>query len=93
MKPLRHLLFALVLLLAQSVALTHAVEHLRVDADTPTHTCALCIAAQGLDAALTGEAPDLVGGTAEFAPPTGVVIPVFSPSAVSPRARAPPAVL
>lgn len=93
MKPLRHLLFALVLLLAQSMALTHAVEHLRIDADTPTHTCALCIAAQGLDAALTGEPPDIAQGIAEFAPPTGAVVPVFSPAAVSPRARAPPSVL
>lgn len=91
MKPLRHLLLALLLLLAQSVALTHAVDHLRIDAETPTHRCTLCIAAQGLDAALTGEPPAIVLGTAEFAPPTGVVVAILATSAVSPRARAPPA--
>jgi len=93
MKPLRHLLFAVFLLLAQSAALAHAVEHLRLDADAPTHSCALCIAAQGLDAALTGEPPAIVPGAAEFAPPTGVALPVLSPSTVSARARAPPSLL
>lgn len=91
MKSLRHLLFAFVLLLAQSVALTHAVEHLRPDADATTHTCTLCLAAQGLDAALASASPVIALAATDFASPAGVAVPVFAPSAVSPRARAPPA--
>jgi hypothetical protein len=91
MKFFRHALFALLLLLAQSGALTHAVEHLRIDVDTPTHTCALCIAAQGLDASLIS-APSAIGVTAaDFAPPSTFTTLIYSPAAISPRARAPPA--
>jgi hypothetical protein len=93
MKFFRHALFALLLLLTQIGALTHAVEHLRSDVDTPTHTCALCIAAQGLDAPLVS-APSAMGATAaDFAPPSTFTALAYSPAAVSPRARAPPAIL
>lgn len=90
MKLFRHAFFAFLLLLTQTGALTHAVEHLHPDADTPPHTCALCIAVQGLDAALASTPPDMALSTADFAAPAGAVIPVFSPSVVVPRARAPP---
>ncbi|MFZ2855796.1 MAG: hypothetical protein WAZ34_16985, partial [Rhodocyclaceae bacterium] len=60
MKLLRHALFAFLLLLAQTGVLTHAVEHLRVDGDTPaSHSCAYCVAAQGLDAPLAAAPPAL----------------------------------
>lgn len=92
MKLARHLLVALLLLLAQGVALTHAVEHLRPDADAPlTHSCALCLAAQGLDAALASAPAALALCAAEFAAPASAALPVYSPPAISPRARAPPA--
>jgi hypothetical protein len=93
MKFFRHALIAFLLLLAQTGALTHAVEHLRTDVDTPTHTCALCIAAQGLDAALVSAPPAVVLLTADFAPPTHVTTAVVPAAAISPRARAPPAIL
>jgi hypothetical protein len=94
MKALRHLLFCMVLLLTQTGALTHALEHLRTDADTSaSHNCALCIAAQGLDAQLIST-PSTVGPmVAAFAPPATVTARIYSPEAVSPRARAPPALL
>ncbi|MFZ4537415.1 hypothetical protein [Propionivibrio sp.] len=93
MKNLRHALFALLLLFAQVGALSHAVEHLRFDdADhSPDHVCALCLAAQNLGATLVSASPCIVLCTADFATPADVNVPVFSPSAVSPRARAPPA--
>lgn len=91
MKLLRHTLFALLLLLAQTGALTHAFEHLRADADaTASHACALCITAQGLDAPFASTPPDSAPSAANFAPPAGVMAPAFSVSPVSPRARAPP---
>jgi len=92
MKLLRHALFALLLLLAQTGALTHAVEHLRPDANTPaTHSCALCIAVQGLDAPLvsTPAMPPLLD--AEHARPCCAIFVSASPAAVPQRARAPPA--
>lgn len=91
MKRLRHLLVAVLLLLAQSGALTHEIEHLRPDADEPaSHVCALCIAAQGLAAPLASLAPCIALSVANFAPPTGEIVAVPIPSTVSPRARAPP---
>jgi hypothetical protein len=93
MKLLRHVLFAVLLLLAQTGALTHAVEHLRTDVDTPTHTCALCIAAQGLDAALVSAPPAAVLLAAGFAPPAHVAVTAVPATAISPRARAPPTIL
>ncbi|MBI4742410.1 MAG: hypothetical protein HY777_12865 [Betaproteobacteria bacterium] len=92
MTPFRHLLFAVLLLLAQSGALTHAVEHLRPDAHAPAnHTCALCIAAQGVDAALVSAPPAIAPRVVKGASHAFVIVPVFPASAVSPRARAPPA--
>ena len=93
MRFFRHALFALLLLLAQTGALTHAVEHLRSDVDTPTHTCALCIAAQGLDAQLISTPATIGATTADFAPPSTFTTLLYSPAAISPRARAPPAIL
>lgn len=92
MKLARQLLVAFLLLLAQTGALTHAVEHLRPDADAPaSHSCALCLAVQGLDAALASTPPDIALPAADFALPAGVAVAFVSPPAVSPRARAPPA--
>lgn len=93
MKFFRHALFALLLLLTQSGALTHAVEHLRTDVDTPTHTCTLCIAAQGLDAQLISTPSTIGAPAADFASPSTFTTLIYSPAAISPRARAPPAVL
>jgi len=91
MKLLRHALFAFLLLLAQSGALTHGVEHLRVDADNPaSHSCAHCIAAQGLDTALVSTASAIAPSTADFSLPARLAVPAFTAAAVSPRARAPP---
>jgi len=91
MKQLRHLLLVVLLLLAQSGALTHALDHLRPDAgEPPSHACALCIAAQGLDVPLASVAPGIALSAANFAPPIGEIVSVTFPSAVSPRARAPP---
>ena len=87
---LRHLLFAILLLLAQSGALTHGVEHLRIDADAPNHTCAQCLAAQGFDTALISLAPALAVSVATFSLPASVVVPSYSSAAPAPRARAPP---
>jgi len=90
-KRLRHLLIAVLLLLAQSGALTHEIDHLHPDADEPaSHVCALCIAAQGLDVPLASVAPGIALSAANFAPPIGEIVSVTFPSAVSPRARAPP---
>lgn len=92
MKFFRHALFALLLLLAQSGALTHAVEHLRSDADAPaSHICTLCIAAQGLDTALVSTAPAITPAAADFPLPVNLAVPVLAAAAISPRARAPPA--
>lgn len=92
MKLLRHALFALLLLLAQSGALTHGVEHLRIDADAPaSHGCTLCIAAHGLDAPLAAATPGIAPSTADFSQPASLAVPVFAAAAISPRARAPPA--
>ena len=92
MKFFRHALLAFLLLIAQSGALTHAAEHLRIDADAPaSHGCSLCLVAQGLDSALASAAPTIALSTADFAPPAGVVLSTFSASAPAPRARAPPA--
>lgn len=92
MKFFRHALLAFLLLLAQSGALTHAVEHLRIDTDTPaSHSCALCLLAQGLDAALASAPPDIALSTVDFTPPAGVALSAFSAPALAPRARAPPA--
>lgn len=91
MKRLRHLLFAVLLLLAQSEALTHALDHLHPDVgDPPSHSCALCVAAQGLDVPLASVAPYFAFSAANFAPPMGESVAVPIPSSVSPRARAPP---
>lgn len=91
MKRLRHLLLVVLLLLAQSGALTHALEHLRPDADeAASHACAQCIAAQGLAAPLASVAPDIAVSAARFAPPAGESVAAPIPNAVSPRARAPP---
>lgn len=91
MKWLRHLLVAFLLLLAQSGALTHEIDHLHPDADEPaSHVCALCIAAQGLAAPLSSVAPDIALSAVGFAPPLGEIVAVPFPGAVSPRARAPP---
>lgn len=92
MSLFRHALFALLLLLAQSGALAHGVEHLRSDADrTATHGCALCLAAQGIDTALVATAPALALCAAGFAAPVHLVTPRPPVARVSPRARAPPA--
>jgi len=90
MKFLRHALFALLLLLAQSGALTHAADHLRPDADSAPHLCALCLAAHSLAAPFASTPASIALCTADFALPESDSVPVFSPSAVSPRARAPP---
>lgn len=92
MKLLRHALFAFLLLLAQSGALVHSVEHLRVDADDApaSHICTLCIAAQGLDTALVSTAPAIAQSTADFSLPASLTVPLLAAAAVSPRARAPP---
>ena len=92
MKLLRHALFALLLLLAQSGALTHGVEHLRVDADAPaSHSCAHCITAHGLNAPLSAATPDLALSTADFARPVSLLASPFAATPLAPRARAPPA--
>lgn len=92
MKFFRHALFAFLLLLAQSGALTHSVEHLRGDADAPaSHSCALCIAAHGLDAPLAAPTPDVALPTADFAQPVILVASFFAATPLAPRARAPPA--
>jgi hypothetical protein len=88
---LKPLLFAVLLLLAQAGALTHAAEHLRLDAAIPGDpACTVCMAAQGLDAPLLSAATDLPFSAADFSPVPAVVAPAFAPPAVSPRARAPP---
>ena len=90
-KRLRHLLIAVLLLLAQSGALTHEIDHLYPEANEPaSHVCALCIAAQGLAAPLASVAPGIAFSEVSFAPPVGAIVAVPFPSAVSPRARAPP---
>jgi hypothetical protein len=91
-KSLRHLLFAVLLLLAQTGVLMHAVSHLRADADTPvSHACALCLAAQGLNAPFASAPPTIALCAADFARSVDAIVPAFSAFAVSPRARAPPA--
>lgn len=91
MKSLRYALFALLLLLAQTGVLTHAVEHLRLDPGAPAgHVCALCLAAQGLDVPLVSAPsipPLLVAGHAR---PCRATYASSSPAAIPARARAPP---
>lgn len=94
MKFFRHALFAILLLLAQSGALTHAVEHLQSDTDAPvSHSCSLCIAAHGLDSALASTTPDLAPTAANFAPPGEFIAATCVTPALAPRARAPPVCL
>lgn len=94
MKLLRHALFAFLLLLAQSGALTHGVEHLRVDGDAPaSHSCSYCVAAQGLDVPLAATPENVALSAAGFAPPAGAVLALHFAAAPAPRARAPPELL
>lgn len=92
MKLLRGLLFSIVLLLAQSGALTHALEHVSHDDAEPSlaHSCGLCIAAQGLDAPLISTSDILVQVDADVATPAVAVALSPAPPDVSPCARAPP---
>ena len=56
MNSLRHLLLVVVLVFAQWAAAMHSVEHAMVDQDAPPHTCALCLVAHDLTAALPSAA-------------------------------------
>ena len=92
MKLFRHVLLTVLLLLAQIGALTHGVEHLRIDTDAPaSHSCSLCIAAQGLDSALASTTPAIALSVTDFALPVRVEVAAFSTPVITPRARAPPA--
>lgn len=87
MKLLRHALFAFLLLLAQSGALTHGVEHLRVDGDAPaSHSCSYCVAAQGLDVPLAATPENVALSAAGFAPRQAPSLLFISPR---PPRRAP----
>lgn len=91
MKLLRHLLFIALLLLVQSGAVVHATGHLRPDVDSSaSHSCALCIAAQGIDAPLVSVAASVPLAVADFLPTPGLRALTFAPLAISPCARAPP---
>ncbi len=91
MKFLRHALLVVLLLLTQTGALTHAVEHLRIDTDAPaSHPCAHCIAVQGLDAALISTPPAAVFSAPPVALLTGLILAACVVAVPAPRARAPP---
>ena len=53
MNPLRHLLLVAAIVLAQLAGTAHAIEHAADDPGTPPgHSCALCLVAHDLGAAL-----------------------------------------
>lgn len=86
------LLLAALFLLAQMGALSHAAEHLRGDAGSPSgHVCQLCLAAHGLDAPLPAPGATLPAHPAGHAHPVrdGFLSP--TPAGPTPRARSPPA--
>lgn len=91
MRSWRHVFVVVLLLLAQAGALTHALEHLRPDADTPaSHPCALCLAAHGLDVPLASTPPRPLMPAAVHARPCRAAFLATSPAAPAACARAPP---
>lgn len=57
---MRSLLLTLALVLGQTGAVAHAVQH---DSTVPTHECALCVHASPLDSAAPPSAPTLIPPT------------------------------
>ena len=51
-RRLTHFLLAFLLLCAQALVATHAVEHAATEGQAPTHACELCLAAHVLGSAL-----------------------------------------
>ncbi|MER2515267.1 MAG: hypothetical protein ABTR92_02460 [Candidatus Accumulibacter phosphatis] len=69
MKLLRSAFLALLLVLAQSAALLHFVDHLKPDADAGgEHACSFCLAVHGLDSPLPALAEAVAGPLLSFAP-------------------------
>ncbi|ACV37321.1 hypothetical protein [Accumulibacter sp.] len=71
MKRLRFAILALLLLLAQSAALFHYVDHLKPDADEADgHACVFCLAAHNLESPVPTPATTLAGPLLHVTPPT-----------------------
>jgi hypothetical protein len=91
MKLLRSVILALLLVLAQSAALLHFVDHLKPDADEGGgHACVFCLAVHGLDSPVPTLAKAVAG---PFLPVASLAQEAWfssSPRLRLPCARAPP---
>ncbi len=92
MKHLRAAVLVLLLVLAQSAALFHFVDHLKPDADEgSSHACMFCLAAHNLDYPLPTPATVVDGPLLHLAPPVEEAWLARAARLSPPRARAPPA--
>jgi len=91
MKQLRSAILALLLVLAQSAALFHFVDHLKPDADEGDgHACVFCLAAHNLDSPLPTPATAVAGPFFHLAPPVQEAWLSCTARLRPPCARAPP---
>lgn len=91
MQLLRSAFFALLLVLAQSAALLHFVDHLKHDADEGgEHACVVCLAAHALDAPVPTPAKAVAGPVVPAAPLARQAWFSCSSRIRRPCARAPP---
>jgi hypothetical protein len=92
MKLLRSAIFALLLVLAQSAALLHSVDHLKPDADAAGgYACVFCLAVHGLDSPVPSLAKVVVEPLLPVAPLAQAACSSCAPRLRQPCARAPPA--
>lgn len=84
-------LFALTLLLGQTVAYAHTLSHLKDrDSGWPAHACEQCVAQADLGCAATSAPPMLHAPAATFAWFIAAGRPAPASRLAAPRARAPP---
>ncbi len=91
MKLLRPVILALLLVLAQSAALLHCVDHFKQDADEGNgHACVFCLAAHGLDSPVPTPAKAVAEPLLPVAPLAQQAWFSCSSRPLLPFARAPP---
>ena len=91
MKLLRSAILALLLVLAQSAALFHFVDHIKPDAgEGDGHACVFCLAAYNLDSPLPTPAAAVTGPLFPLAPPVQEAWFSCAARLCPPCARAPP---
>jgi hypothetical protein len=93
MRPVRSLLLALALLLAQCAAQAHAISHIDpAVAGTAGHPAERCIAFHAVDSVLAGTAFAVEPVHVTAPTPAHVALPLARPAIVSFHSRAPPVV-